>query len=148
MHHAQKITKLHEKNILREVALKATPTRIRILEILRSVQTPLSIQGIIKKMGKNPIEQTTIYRTLNSLRDAGVVRQVDFQHAHAHYELIPVDDHHHVICVHCGKAEDFVGCINEKVVAEALKQAPSFGKVLRHSLELFAVCRGCQKKMK
>ncbi len=146
MSHTQGKRERDEKSILRDAGFKATPTRVRILSALQRTKTPLSVQGVAKKMGKNPIEQTTIYRTLNSLRDAGIVRQVDFQHSHAHYELIPMDDHHHMICVSCGKVEDFIGCLDEKAVVKAIQQTPSFKKVLRHSLEFFAVCRTCEEK--
>ena len=129
--------------ILREVKLKVTPARIAILEVLSGTFEPLSANDIFESVRKNGYDQATVYRNIKSLGEKGIVRQVGLEHDHAHYELTPDNEHHHVICIQCGRVEEFVGCVDDAVIANALKQAKHFDVVDRHSFELFGRCKSC-----
>ncbi|OGY90591.1 MAG: hypothetical protein A2677_03055 [Candidatus Komeilibacteria bacterium RIFCSPHIGHO2_01_FULL_52_14] len=88
----------------------------------------------------------TIYRSLRNLHAAGILRHVDFQHRHAHYELNDPKDHHHFTCTNCGKMVNFENCDVTKLISRVLRRTPSFSKVTEHSLELFGLCAQCAKK--
>ena len=72
-------------DLLHQAGLKATPARFAILEVLEKSSLPLSPARILKNMGRSDIDQATVYRTLNSLRELGAVRQIDLEHGHAHF---------------------------------------------------------------
>lgn len=98
-------------------------------------------------MGNKSIHQVTVYRILHALKHAGIVTQVDFRHGRSYYELRDEQhDHHHIVCVKCGRVEDFVGCDYERLAAKALKQARGFATIVSHSLELFGMCNTCSKR--
>ncbi len=126
---------------LRKAGFKATPARVTLLSILEKEKQPISPQDIIRRIrhGADPV---TVYRALKNLKDAGLVRQVDFQHAHAHYELADAKDHHHLICVSCG----IEGCEAELMGKKVLRKSNKFNKIQRHSLEFFGLCNKCAKK--
>lgn len=130
------------KHLLRTAGYKATPQRLSLLEVLGRAREPLSIQEILERCRQQKIDQATIYRTLKVLADIGLVRQVDFAHAHAHFELATGDDHHHLVCTSCGKVEDVTGCNFESLAKHALKHS-SFASIDRHSLEFFGTCKKC-----
>jgi len=132
------------RKALREAGYKATPDRFAVLDILARSRTPLSIKRIMA-LAKG-MDQVTVYRTLKTLKDADLVRQVDLEHGHAHFELTDPKDHHHLICTNCGKIEDFGGCDMEPLVKKALRGSKQFGAVTRHSLEFFGLCKACSKK--
>jgi len=132
--------------LLRARGLKATPERQSILLVLLKAKHPLTIQEIKSVMKNSPIDQATIYRTMNRLVTMGIVRQVDFQHGHMHYELYDTEDHHHLICTSCGRIEDIHGCSANKLAVAVLRSSSQFAKVTSHSFELFGLCKRCDRK--
>lgn len=133
--------------MLHDAGLKATPARISILQVLDAATFPLSPSKILKQMARTDIDQATVYRTLNSLRVAGKVRQIDLEHGHAHFEMAGRPEHHHVVCTNCGKVADFEGCVSDAMIRDALRQAKGFATIDHHSLELFGLCKACSKKL-
>src|SRR5688500_13198772 len=93
------------RELLRKAGYKATPARMAILEFLNTLQKPVSVPEIIQKLGQN-IDGVTAYRTLDALKKSGIVRQIDFHHDHAYYELASLGEHHHAICTNCKRVED------------------------------------------
>ncbi|MDO8470404.1 MAG: Fur family transcriptional regulator [bacterium] len=126
---------------------KATQGRIRLLGILRKASAPLTIQELLQRLGKNAIDKVTVYRIVKILQKESVIRQIDFQHGHAHYELAhPENHHHHFVCIRCGKTKDFKNASMENLLTKASKGSPDFPLVKHHSLEIFGFCRNCTKK--
>lgn len=138
--------KVIKNNLLRNAGLKVTKPRQLILNVLEKAKYPISIKDILKKISKNNIDQVTIYRNLNSLKEMGIVNQVDFRKDHALYELKDEqNDHHHIICTKCDMIEDFRGCDYEKIANKALIGS-NFKKITGHSFEFFGICRNCINK--
>jgi Fur family ferric uptake transcriptional regulator len=132
---------------LRQAGFKATPGRVEVLELLDKSKKPLSIKDIKQSLKRGELDQATIYRMVNDLKQAGVIRQVDFLHDHAHYELAAHKHHHHLICEKCGKVADISKCNIGALEQEALKIG-DFAKINHHSLEFFGICNSCAKKYK
>ncbi|MEK7122314.1 MAG: Fur family transcriptional regulator [Patescibacteria group bacterium] len=133
--------------LLRERGLKSTPARTGILDVLNRVQKPLTVEQIGEKLKKLSLDTVTLYRAVKQLTDAGLLRHVDFHHGHAHYELKDVkSDHHHIVCTECHTVEDFTGCDFSDLAKHALAQTKSFRTVVEHSVELFGICKKCEKK--
>ncbi len=135
------------KQALRVAGFKATTARLRLLQILSKAKTPMGIQEIFQSMGSGSADQATVYRTLESLAKKGLVRQIDLRHGHADFELADKGDHHHLICLECGKIADFSGCNFNKILEPAMKTA-GFERVLEHNFELYGVCKSCARHEK
>ncbi len=134
-------------SMIREAGYKVTAPRLLVLSLLQKAKYPLSIKNILKKTGKNKIDQVTIYRILDAFKRAGIVNQIDFQKDCAYYELKDIHhDHHHIVCVQCNDIKDFVGCEYEKLAEKALQQVPEFAHITSHSLEFFGLCNTCNSK--
>jgi Fur family ferric uptake transcriptional regulator len=131
--------------MLRKSGYKATGPRLTILSILKKSSNPLSAQGIINTVGKD-IDQATVYRTLKSLRTKGIIYQIDLRHNHAHYELTDTVEHHHLICVRCGRIEDVHHCGVEEIQEKVLRISKHFSEIKQHTLEFYGVCKNCIKK--
>src|ERR1700722_17768992 len=99
------------ETLLRERGFKATAGRIALLEALWAASAPLSVQAIaqILKKEKASIDEATLYRALEALAGAGIVRRIDLGHSHAHYEF-EKKHHHHLVCTDCGVVEDVEDC--------------------------------------
>ncbi|MBP9802767.1 MAG: transcriptional repressor [Candidatus Pacebacteria bacterium] len=135
------------EQILNKAQLKKTEVRLLLLDFLSKTKTPLSANTIFEKLKKNKLDQVTIYRTLDSFLEKGLIKKVDTGKREAEYELIDEhDDHHHMICIKCNTVEDFTGCDSEKLVLNALKKSKKFQKITHHSFDLFGICESCERK--
>jgi Fur family ferric uptake transcriptional regulator len=130
------------KELLKGVGFKATPGRLLLLEALQKELEPLPVLEIQKKL-KNKLNEVTLYRALEAFATAGLVRRVDLNHDHAHYELAVGREHHdHVVCTDCGIIEDIEGCALVPLEKRALTQS-KFKSIYSHNLEFFGLCRSC-----
>ncbi len=130
---------------LRDRGLKATPGRLAILQILKTTGQPLSIARVAKRLSGR-LDPATVYRALEALVHAGLVRRIDFQHSHTYYELIEPDNHHHhLVCETCGKVEDVAPHEPEDLEQTVLQHSRNFTEIRSHSLEFFGICRSCVK---
>ncbi len=129
--------------LLRARGLKATPQRIALLTLLAGAHRPLALHEIEVAEGTKHINQSTLYRAVKECTEAGIIRPVDLRHAHAHYELVSDDEHHHLICTTCGIVEDFVSTSCVTVEQDALRVSVLFSTVIDHSFELYGRCKQC-----
>lgn len=132
------------KQILRSAGQRATETRVEILKAFQVAKKPLSMEDVYKKVSAKKGDQSTVYRTVNSLVTQKILRPVDLRHGHAHYELND-SDHHHLVCVKCGKISKFTGCDLDDLKKSALKQSKDFKEIQDHAIELFGICKKCAK---
>ncbi len=133
------------RTLLRKSGYKATPSRIAILEVFKKNKNPISAQEIINELPSDT-DQATVYRTLKSLKGKGVIKPIDLRHNHAHYELANIVEHHHIICLGCGKIEDVHHCWVKEVQDTVLHDSKHFAEIRQHTLEFYGLCKSCAKK--
>lgn len=132
--------------LLKQTGLKITRPRLAILGILQNARLPLSAKDIFNKLPKaaKP-DQATVYRNIENLEAVKLIRQVNFQHDHNHYELVANGHHHHAICENCGKVVDISKC-DIAGLEKQVKAVSGFTKINHHALEFFGLCKNCTKK--
>ena len=88
------------------------------------------------------IGQTTVYRTLKLLCEAGLAMEIHFSDGIARYELAASDSHHdHMVCVACGKVIEIYDPRIEKIQHEL---ADKYDFLLRgHVHNLYGICSAC-----
>ncbi|RYZ64204.1 MAG: transcriptional repressor, partial [Proteobacteria bacterium] len=127
--------------------LKHSKQRNFIIEEFLSMNSHVSAEELysqLKNMDHNP-GLATVYRTLNLLKDAGLVDQKQFSDGKSVFEVMAPDSHHdHLICLLCHKVVEFE---NEEIerLQEQVAKKYNF-KLTKHSLELFGHCSDCVKK--
>jgi Fur family ferric uptake transcriptional regulator len=90
------------------------------------------------------IGRATIFRALDLLTDLGVVERLDLPTGdHAYVPCAPAH-HHHVVCSRCGRATEVEDCGVSEAVGEIARR--SGYRIDVHRLELFGLCRHCQRK--
>lgn len=129
--------------LLREKKLRATPHRVALLVALAETRKPLTAEELHDK-GKADL--VTVYRTLQSLLKAGLVREVRFKDASVRYEFVHGEHHHHLVCTSCGIVDELPECDVRSLEAKALAASGTFASVDEHSLEFFGTCTGCAKR--
>ena len=123
---------------LKEVGLKATLPRIRILEILEaSQQKHVSAEDVYKALldAGEDVGLATVYRVLTQFEGAGLVIRHHFDSGHSVFELDQGGHHDHMICIKTGKVIEFENEEIEKLQKEIVEK---HGYELQgHSLVLY-----------
>ena len=137
-----------ETHELRNVGLKVTIPRLKILEILEKQQDDrhLSAEQVYKILlaEGEEIGLATVYRVLTQFEAAGLVSRHHFEGGNSIFELNKGSHHDHVVCMKCGKVDEFTDEIIEKRQAEI---AQSLGYTLTdHSLYLYGYCAHCKSQ--
>ncbi len=131
---------------LRASGQRYTGQRRRLVEILARAGSPLSIPDIIR--GRRGLPQSSVYRNLADLEEAGVVRRIPTEEEFGRYELTEdlTGHHHHVICSNCGSTNDVTLPADlERTLEGALDgvaRRAGFAGV-SHRLDLVGICAAC-----
>lgn len=131
---------------LRSVGQRYTPKRRALVTLLERADKPLSMSDLLA--GKTGLPQSSIYRNLAVLEQAGAVRRVITEDEFARFELTEAltEHHHHLICSNCGKVEDVtipadLESAMDRTIDRVARRA-GFAHV-RHRLDLIGICRSC-----
>jgi len=88
----------------------------------------------------------TIYRVLTQFESAGLVTRHHFEGGIAVFELDQGEHHDHILCLKCGKVEEFVDEVIEQRQKDIATKAGF--SMTAHSLNIYGICKDCQSKSK
>jgi Fur family ferric uptake transcriptional regulator len=127
---------------LRKAGLKVTLPRLKILEILESSTTRhLSAEDIYRTLldSNEDIGLATVYRVLTQFEAAGLVSRHHFEDGMAVFELNQGTHHDHIVCLECGRVEEFMDAgIEER--QDSVAQRLGY-EIRDHSLILYGKCK-------
>ena len=136
-----------EPQQLKKAGLKVTLPRTKILHILENAPNRhMSAEDVYKTLLEqdDDVGLATVYRVLTQFEQAGLVLRHHFEGGHSVFELDQGSHHDHLVCLKCGKVEEF----NDPFIEERqhkITEQRNF-KLTEHSLYLYGECAGCQKK--
>ena len=139
---------MSEDKNLRKAGLKVTLPRVRILEIFeQSSERHLSAEDIYNKIREagDEVGLATVYRVLTQFEEASILIKHYFETGKAVYELNEGSHHDHLVCLDCGKVEEFY---NENIEDLQNEVATNLGfEIEDHSLKLYVRCKkkGCNQ---
>ena len=131
---------------LKEHGLKATVPRLKILELMEESKIRhFSAEDIYRYLLKSNVELglATVYRVLTQFESAGIVIRHNFEEGHSVFELAGDEHHDHIVCVRCGKVEEFHDNEIEQrqnVIAKKL----GF-ELTDHNLNMYGLCPSCKQ---
>ncbi len=131
---------------LRRTRQRYTSGRRQLVDLLRNAERPVTIPELIERGARQ--SQSSIYRNLAILEQAGAVRRLTSTDDTGRFELAEElsEHHHHLVCSDCGNIEDITFPDHiEHALHEAVEQAQdgrSF-QVATHHLELVGTCGDC-----
>ncbi len=137
--------------VLKKAGLKTTAPRVKVLELLQGLQQEtgqhhLTAEEVYRRLSNagHDFSLATIYRVLSHFESAGLVKRHHFEGGQARFELADGGHHDHIVCVNCGKVEEFVDDVIEdrqKRIAEQRRF-----DLREYSLVLYANCmRECEQ---
>lgn len=131
---------------LKNIGLKATLPRLKILELFQQAHTEsgvrhLAAEDVYKMLiaqGKD-IGLATVYRVLTQFEQAGLLTRHHFETGKAVFELNEGHHHDHLVCLQCGKVEEF---FDPEIEERQNRIAAERGfAVKEHALYLYADCQ-------
>ena len=132
-------------NTLKTSGLKSTLPRMKILELFNTTtQRHLSAEDIYRKLlsEQTEISLATIYRVLTQFEQAGILKRSNFENERSVYELDGGQHHDHIVCLTCGRIEEFY---DAEIEQRQLAVANAHGFDLQeHRLALFGKCHRSQ----
>ena len=132
---------MHEQKDLKNAGLKATLPRLKILELFEtSKERHLSAEDVYKILittGED-VGLATVYRVLTQFEEAGLLSRHHFESGKAVFELNEGTHHDHIVCVKCGRVEEFY---DEEIEKRQQQAAESRGFTMQeHSLMIYGIC--------
>ncbi|HZU49631.1 MAG TPA: Fur family transcriptional regulator [Mycobacterium sp.] len=134
--------------LLRAHGLRRMASRIAVLAVLEPVNGHLSVAEIHRRVreaapaGITPPDLATIYRTVTTLVDQGVLHALTLENGVTTFGLA-ADPHHHAVCTRCGSIIE----VPARQLSSALEQAmagSAFALSERAGLTLHGLCPRCQ----
>ncbi len=130
-----------ENHDIRKAGLKVTLPRVKILEILESNEDRhMTAEDVYKSLLERgeEIGLATVYRVLTQFVNAGLAEKHHFEGGQAIFELDRGSHHDHIVCVQCGRVEEFVDATIEQCQNDIARKH-SF-KITDHSLIIYGDC--------
>ncbi len=131
---------------LNTAGARLTNQRAVILEIIQHSDKHLDANEIFRRaIFKSPrLSLATVYRTLNRLKELGLIEEVHFSDAHHHYETRSGREHHHLVCLDCGQVTEFRYPLSQHIKSNVSK-AGDF-RIIDTEIRITGYCSECQQK--
>jgi Fur family transcriptional regulator, ferric uptake regulator len=140
---------------IRKAGFRCTLAREVILETLEATADHLSPEDIYNKIKREhqSIGLTTVYRTLETFVQLGLIEKFDFGDGRSRYELAEnisgKNHHHHLVCRSCGKIMDYSDFMAEEIkfisqIEKNLEKKYEF-KIENHNIKFSGLCKTCMK---
>lgn len=122
---------------------RSTRQRAAVVELLEAVDDFRSAQELHDELRRrgDAIGLTTVYRTLQSLSDAGMVDVLRTETGEAIYRRCSEHHHHHLVCRECGFTVEIEGPTVERW-ADTIAASNGFANI-RHTVEIVGTCSDC-----
>lgn len=125
-----------------ESNMRLTPQRIEVLKMIAKTTSHPDADMVYSKVKEvmPSISLDTVYRTLASLEELGLIFKVDNQLPKTRYDA-DLSPHCHFICVKCGAVHD----IFTDNYVQVPEQSKDFGEILQANLQIKGICNNCLK---
>ena len=131
--------------LLKNASLRITLRRIAIMQTISKAKMPITVEALfILLRKKHNIDQATIYRNVAQLLSSHLIRRLDFNHGHAHYELEQGKVSAMFICSFCEIKEK----IDAKLFTPSMRVVKAKSRKCKQftvqSMEVYGLCKGCK----
>jgi len=140
-------TKLQERNcnILNVTVTRATSQRALVLNIIRQGRGHLDADEVYRQAREkqSQISLSTVYRALRLFKNLGLVEEVHFDEDHHRYEAKPSTEHHHLVCLGCGRVIEFRYPLS-RYVRKNIDEAKDF-EIVETEIRMTGYCAKCRQ---
>jgi Fur family ferric uptake transcriptional regulator len=137
---------MYQPEHLKNAGLKSTLPRLKVLDLFeKSEDRHLSAEDVYKQLLNNgeDVGLATVYRVLTQFQQAGLLIRHHFEGGKSVFELNGGDHHDHIVCVRCGRVEEFA---DDEIEQLQKKVADKLGfELTDHNLNMYGLCPECRQ---
>ncbi len=139
------VAQIENKELLNTAGLRNTNQRGLILDIIRQGKGHLDADEVFRRARiKQPrISLSTVYRTLQKLKQLELVEELHFDETHHHYEIKSPTEHHHLICQECGRVIEFEYPLS-RIIKRDVPEAKDF-EIRNSDIQITGYCSACKE---
>lgn len=136
------------RKTLNLTGVRVTNQRALILGIIRQAEGHLDADEVYRQARqKYPrLSLSTVYRSLQLFKKIGLIDEVYFNESHHHYEAKPSAEHHHLICLGCGRVIEFHYPLSRYVKGN-VAEARDF-EIVATDIRMAGYCSKCRQSRK
>ena len=133
---------------LNAAGMRVTNQRSLIMEIIHQGKGHLDADEIYRRARKKEprLSLSTVYRTLQMLKKLDLVDELHFDDEHHHYEVKPTAEHHHLVCIECGKVIE-INYPLSRYIKRNIPEARDFD-ILETEVRMTGYCAECRRSRK
>jgi len=133
------------RKALNRVGMRVTHQRALIMEIIRKGRGHLDADEIYRRAREKEtrLSLSTVYRTLQMLKRLGLVEELHFVEEHHHYEVKPSAEHHHLVCLGCGRVIEFYYPLS-RYLRKKVPEAKDFD-ITETEIRMTGYCAKCRR---
>jgi Fur family ferric uptake transcriptional regulator len=141
------VASMDTRNELKNTGLKATQPRLKILQIFQhGGRRHMTAEDVFRRLlaAHTDVALATVYRVLAQFEQARILKRNHFETGkEASYELADETHHDHLVCLACGKVEEF---LDAEIERRQRAIAAARGWTLQnHAMALYGLCAKCRK---
>ncbi len=136
------------RKALNTAGMRVTNQRALLLEIIRQGEGHLDADELYRRAREKlpRLSLSTVYRALLKFKKLGLVEEVHFDEAHHHYEVKPSSEHHHLVCLGCGRVIEFHYPLSRYIKRHA-PEAKDFD-ITETEVRMTGYCFKCRRRRK
>lgn len=121
---------------------RLTPQRMLLLHLIRQ-GGHLNADELYRRAKESEprLSMSTVYRSLQLFKELGLVEEHHFDKAHSYYEAKTGVEHHHLVCLNCGRVVEFEHSLTERIKGDVGKQTGFH--ILGAKVLVEGLCPGC-----
>ena len=137
-----------KRTALSSAGLRMTSQRVLILDIINRGGGHLDADEVYRqaRQRQSNLSLSTVYRNLRTLKELDLIQELHFNEPHHRYEVKPSTEHHHLVCLGCGKVIEFeCGLCSE--MKQEITRKKGF-EVTSAEVQITGYCSRCCRKRK
>ena len=136
------------RRALKAKGMRVTNQRSLIMEIIRQGQGHLDADEIYRRAREkgHRLSLSTVYRALQTFKKLGLVEELHFDDTHHHYEVKPSAEHHHLVCLGCGRVIEFQYPLS-RYIKRNVAEAKDFD-IIGTEIRMTGYCLKCRQSRK
>jgi Fur family ferric uptake transcriptional regulator len=140
------LEKKSSRQILNRSRQRVTGQRALLLDLIRRNYGHLDADELYRKARQKyqRISLSTVYRNLQLFKKLGLINEHHFADEHHHYEAKPEFEHHHLLCLDCGKIIEIDLPLSQQFRSEIGKKHDF--EITEFELQMKGLCSNCRRK--
>ena len=138
--------KMSARQTLNSSSQRVTAQRTLLLDLIRRSEGHVDADELYRRARRRypRISLSTVYRNLQLFKKLGLIEEHHFAEEHHHYEVKPMTEHQHLLCLNCGKIVEFACPLSQKFKKDIGKQYDF--DITGVEVRMTGLCSSCRKR--